>query len=90
MLAMLTTLHGSVTKVSLFIIIIFLALQVFLSDAYSASGQKCSAQSILFVHENWTKSGVDLLGKIKALAARRKLSDLTIGPVSAKLSCRFR
>ena len=23
-------------------------------DAYAAGGQKCSAQSLLFVHENWT------------------------------------
>lgn len=26
-------------------------------DAYACSGQKCSAQSILFVHENWAKVG---------------------------------
>ena len=48
-------------------------------DAYACSGQKCSAQSILFVHENWKKLGV--LEKIKSLASRRKLDDLTIGPV---------
>jgi len=48
-------------------------------DAYACSGQKCSAQSILFIHENWTKT--DLLDRIKALAARRKLDDLTVGPV---------
>ena len=24
-------------------------------DAYASQGQKCSAQSILFVHENWNK-----------------------------------
>ena len=47
-------------------------------DAYNASGQKCSAQSILFVHENWT---ADLLPKLADLAARRSLADLTIGPV---------
>lgn len=40
-------------------------------DAYAASGQKCSAQSIVFVHENWVKAG--FVDKIKALAARRKL-----------------
>jgi len=40
-------------------------------DAYAASGQKCSAQSIVFVHENWVKGG--FMDKIKALAARRKL-----------------
>ncbi len=47
-------------------------------DAYNASGQKCSAQSILFVHENWRKA---LLPKLESLAARRKLDDLTLGPV---------
>jgi 1-pyrroline-5-carboxylate dehydrogenase len=48
-------------------------------DAYAASGQKCSAQSILFMHENWGKAG--LLQELKALASRRNLKDLTIGPV---------
>ncbi|CAM8972723.1 hypothetical protein QQ045_030421 [Rhodiola kirilowii] len=48
-------------------------------DAYACSGQKCSAQSILFVHENWSKSS--FLSKLKDLAERRKLEDLTIGPV---------
>lgn len=47
-------------------------------DAYAAQGQKCSAQSIMFCHENWTKAG--LLDKIKANAATRSLDDLTIGP----------
>ena len=48
-------------------------------DAYAATGQKCSAQSILFMHENWAKAG--FVDKIKALAARRKLENLTVGPV---------
>ncbi|XP_065852163.1 probable aldehyde dehydrogenase isoform X1 [Euphorbia lathyris] len=48
-------------------------------DAYACSGQKCSAQSLLFMHENW--SGTSLLSKMKDLAERRKLEDLTIGPV---------
>ncbi len=48
-------------------------------DAYAASGQKCSAQSLLAVHENWVKLG--LLEKIAELAAKRSLKDLTIGPV---------
>ena len=26
-------------------------------DAYACSGQKCSAQSIMFVHKNWVKTG---------------------------------
>jgi len=47
-------------------------------DAYNATGQKCSAQSILFVHRNWAES---LLPRMGELAARRKLDDLTIGPV---------
>lgn len=48
-------------------------------DAYACSGQKCSAQSILFVHENWNST--NLVSKLKALAERRKLEDLTVGPV---------
>lgn len=48
-------------------------------DAYAASGQKCSAQSILFMHENWAKS--DLLKHMEQRAARRSMDDLTIGPV---------
>jgi 1-pyrroline-5-carboxylate dehydrogenase len=47
-------------------------------DAYNASGQKCSAQSILFVHENWTDH---LMPKLKTLAERRQLDNLSIGPV---------
>lgn len=47
-------------------------------DAYNASGQKCSAQSILFVHENWSES---LLPKLKDLAGRRRIDNLTLGPV---------
>nr|GLL22240.1 probable aldehyde dehydrogenase [Ipomoea trifida] len=48
-------------------------------DAYACSGQKCSAQSILFMHENWSKS--PLISLMSSLAARRKLDDLTVGPV---------
>jgi 1-pyrroline-5-carboxylate dehydrogenase len=48
-------------------------------DAYASQGQKCSAQSIMFAHDNWEKAG--LLEKIKANAAVRNLDDLTIGPV---------
>jgi 1-pyrroline-5-carboxylate dehydrogenase len=47
-------------------------------DAYNASGQKCSAQSLLLVHENWT---ADLLPKLADLAGRRNLANLTIGPL---------
>lgn len=48
-------------------------------DAYAASGQKCSAQSILFLHKNWVRA--NFLEKIAVLAAKRNLSDLSIGPV---------
>ncbi|KAM7471388.1 hypothetical protein LguiA_009571 [Lonicera macranthoides] len=48
-------------------------------DAYACSGQKCSAQSMLFMHENWSKTS--LINKLNNLAARRKLDDLTVGPV---------
>jgi len=47
-------------------------------DAYNAAGQKCSAQSILFVHDNWVE---ELLPDLGALASRRNLADLTNGPV---------
>jgi len=47
-------------------------------DAYNASGQKCSAQSILFVHDRWADA---LLPELARLAARRNLDNLSIGPV---------
>lgn len=47
-------------------------------DAYASIGQKCSAQSICFVHENWKKVG--LVDKMKDLASKRNLEDLTVGP----------
>lgn len=48
-------------------------------DAYATIGQKCSAQSICFIHENWKKTG--LVEKMKALAEARTIDDLTVGPV---------
>jgi len=48
-------------------------------DAYAASGQKCSAQSILFIHTNWHKHG--FLEKLEKQVKRRKLDDLTVGPI---------
>ena len=48
-------------------------------DAYAFGGQKCSAQSMLFVHKNWKNAGI--VHKIRELAARRKLEDLTITPI---------
>ena len=48
-------------------------------DAYACGGQKCSAQSVLFIHENWTKT--DLIEKMKSQAQKRNLKDLSITPV---------
>jgi len=48
-------------------------------DAYGASGQKCSAQSMLIAHENWMELGI--VEKLAAQAAKRNLDELTIGPI---------
>ena len=48
-------------------------------DAYACSGQKCSAQSLLFMHENWVRAGFE--SKLAERASKRKLEDLTVGPV---------
>jgi 1-pyrroline-5-carboxylate dehydrogenase len=48
-------------------------------DAYAASGQKCSAQSILFAHKNWVEGG--LFERLRQLAQRRHIHDLTLGPI---------
>ena len=48
-------------------------------DAYALSGQKCSAQSMLFAHKNWMDAGI--VEKMAARAEMRKLSDLTHSPV---------
>ena len=48
-------------------------------DAYACAGQKCSAQSIMFAHENWEKAG--LFDKMKANAGTRNLDDLSVAPV---------
>ena len=48
-------------------------------DAYAHTGQKCSAQSVMFMHKNWRRSG--LLEKMAEQAGRRSLKNLTIGPV---------
>ena len=47
-------------------------------DAYAASGQKCSAQSLLFVH---TKHAIKLEHHLRTLARRRRLDNLTVGPL---------
>ncbi|SVD46793.1 uncharacterized protein METZ01_LOCUS399647, partial [marine metagenome] len=56
-------------------------------DAYNASGQKCSAQSMLFIHENWEQ---DLIPRITDLASERKLKDLDIGPVLTWTNSQFK
>jgi len=56
-------------------------------DAYNATGQKCSAQSILFVHDAWSDA---LLPRLAELAGRRSLDNLTIGPVLSWDNARIR
>lgn len=48
-------------------------------DAYALSGQKCSAQSLMFVHKNWSEA--KFLNKIKDLAERRSYKNGTLSPV---------
>lgn len=48
-------------------------------DAYAMSGQKCSAQSMLFVHENYAKAGI--LKEIESLAKNRTLENQLVSPV---------
>lgn len=50
-------------------------------DAYGFAGQKCSAQSMLFVHEAWDKPEVDIVGRIAKRAGQRNLENLTNCPV---------
>lgn len=47
-------------------------------DAYAALGQKCSAQSIVFCHENWKNAGI--IEKMQANASKRSIDDLSLGP----------
>jgi 1-pyrroline-5-carboxylate dehydrogenase len=48
-------------------------------DAYAVSGQKCSCQSIMFMHRNWRKTA--LLDKMKAQAAKRNVKNLTAASI---------
>lgn len=48
-------------------------------DAYALSGQKCSAQSMVFAHKNWMQNG--FVEKIKEYAEKRTLKELTVSPV---------
>lgn len=56
-------------------------------DAYSLSGQKCSATSFLIVHKNVAKT--DFYEKMKAQAAKRNIADLSIGPVLSVKNAEF-
>jgi len=49
-------------------------------DAYAHTGQKCSAQSILFAHSNWVEKA-DFFNHLKKISSERKFSNLTIAPV---------
>ena len=49
-------------------------------DAYAATGQKCSAQSILFQHSNWVNQG-------DALSARKQPSDSHLKRYIHELKC---
>ena len=48
---------------------------------YALSGQKCSAQSMMFAHANWMAPEVGLINKMADRAAMRSLADLTNCPV---------
>ncbi len=48
-------------------------------DSFNFSGQKCSAQSILFMHQAYDET--DFLARYKAHAAARTVDNLTVGPV---------
>jgi 1-pyrroline-5-carboxylate dehydrogenase len=53
-------------------------------DAYACSGQKCSAQSMCFIHDNWKKAGI--VEKMAAIASKRNVGDLSIGPILSHTS----
>merc|ERR1711939_113632 len=57
-------------------------------DAHACSGQKCSAQSMLFVHENWKHT--NLYERMKELASQRSLENLTVGPTLTVTSQRLK
>lgn len=48
-------------------------------DAYALSGQKCSAQSLLFVHKNYSQA--KFIDKIKILAEKRSYANKTLSPI---------
>lgn len=57
------------------------------TDAYAHTGQKCSAQSVLFMHENWAKAG--FVDKIAKLASARTTDDFSIAPLLSVTTERF-
>jgi 1-pyrroline-5-carboxylate dehydrogenase len=48
-------------------------------DSYALSGQKCSAQSLIFAHKNWVNA--KFFDRIKHYAEQRSLKNGTISPV---------
>lgn len=54
------------------------------NDAYACSGQKCSAQSILFMHQNWAQAGKHPLFFTVKLSVRSVLGS-PAGPRLARL-----
>lgn len=57
-------------------------------DAYAHTGQKCSAQSIAFIHSNWVKAGI--YEDMERLAARRSIDDLTAAPLLSVTNADFK
>ena len=58
-------------------------------DAYAFSGQKCSAQSMMFVHDAWETPEVDIIGRVRTLASKRSLENLTSCPVLTWTTAQF-
>ena len=50
-------------------------------DAYACSGQKCSAQSVLFMHSNWAQAGALLHQTPCMPAIKLRLSDTLVSTV---------
>jgi len=57
-------------------------------DCFALSGQKCSAQSLLFLHENWSK--LDFLEKFKNITTKRSVKEGSISPVLSWSNQRLR
>lgn len=50
-------------------------------DAYACSGQKCSAQSVLFMHSNWAQAGAPLRHPSCMPAIKPRLNDTLVSTV---------